>query len=149
MSPQSPFDVFDVRQVALGGGFQPGYNRLFQLADAFAGYTEQLADLFQRFTAVKQAEPAGDDLSLSFALNSLKDVLDDTFDVQFGVGCLNFFFHLTSVKPTSIDNGLVNYKTLIFKCQTLLAICLLYHELDLCAQLRLCLFYYIAINVDK
>jgi hypothetical protein len=48
-----------------------------------------------------------------------------------------------------MSSGLLNYKTLVFKCQTDPQLRILYHVLDGRARIRLCLFYYITIFVDN
>jgi hypothetical protein len=70
-----------VRQAVFGHSFKAGDDGLLELADAFAGDTEEFPDLFQRLFAVKQPIAALNDLTLTVTVDRIQDIGNRLFNV--------------------------------------------------------------------
>src|SRR5690606_15112250 len=79
MTDKGAFDIVNGWGIVVfSRHFQTNQNRFFKLSHALPCNTKQFADLFQRFTTIKQTEPTGDNLLLAI-------LLDDTQNVSYCV----------------------------------------------------------------
>ena len=59
-----------------GCDFEADEDCFFELTNAFTGDTEKLADLFERFFAIKKTKTTRDDFALAVLVDDFQDVLD-------------------------------------------------------------------------